>query len=149
MKNIFQFILPLFLVLNSCNMETKEESMEKWKDEIRETELNFAKMAKEEGVAPAFLAYAAEDAVLLRNNKVIVGKDAIRTYYENQSTNKDVDLTWKPDFIEVAESGELGYTYGHYTYSFVDSSGSRVENIGIFHTIWKKQPDGKWLFVWD
>ena len=58
-------------------------------------------------------------------------------------------LKWKPDFVDVAASGDLGYTYGHYTYSYIDSTGKAAEDKGIFHTVWKRQPDGNWRFVWD
>lgn len=43
---------------------------------------------------------------------------------------------------------DLGYTYGHYTYTTVDSTGKRIIYKGIFHSVWKKR-DGVWKFVWD
>ena len=150
MKKLMQFILFICLLFYSCNMETEKGAIEKWKDEILETEQNFANMAKDEGIRKAFLTYAAEDAVLMRNNDLVIGKKAITVYFENQkSKDEDVSLTWKPDFVEVSKSGDLGYTYGHYTFSYIDSSGNTNENKGIFHTVWKRQPDGTWRFVWD
>lgn len=131
-------------------MKTNKETIEKWKGEILETEQSFAKMTQEEGIQKAFLNYAAKDAVLMRNDNLIIGKKEITNHFEDQpSKNTEVTLTWKPDFIEVAESGDLGYTYGKYTYSFVDTDGNTIKNKGVFHTVWKKQPDGTWKFVWD
>ena len=46
-------------------------------------------------------------------------------------------------------SRDLGYTYGHYTFSYIDSGGNKIENKGVFHTVWKRQSDGTWRFVWD
>lgn len=87
---------------------------------------------------------------LLRNNNLVIDKKEITNHFENQpSKNKEVTLTWKIDFIEVAASGDLGYTYGKYTYSFIDTDGNTVKNKGVFHTVWKRQPDGTWKFVWD
>lgn len=150
MKELLQFILPVFLLFYSCQTDTEKGSIEKWKQEILETEQNFAKMARDEGIRNAFLTYAAEDAVLMRNNALVIGKKAINVYFENNtSKDKDVSLIWKPDFVDVAASGDLGYTYGHYTYSYIDSSGIKIENKGVFHTVWKRQPDGTWRFVWD
>ena len=37
----------------------------------------------------------------------------------------------------------------HYVFSFIDSTGTTVADAGIFHTVWKIQPDGTWRFVWD
>ncbi|MBN1409108.1 MAG: nuclear transport factor 2 family protein [Calditrichaceae bacterium] len=122
--------------------------MEKYKQETRETELAFAKLAKEQGLKVAFVTYAADDAVLNRGNKLIKGKKAIEDYYSNQKL-QNVSLEWEPVFIEVAVSGDLGYTYGPYTFSSVDSSGKETKSEGIFHTVWKKQANGKWRYVWD
>ena len=150
MKKLLQSILPVFLLFYSCNIDTEKVSIEKWKHEILETEQNFAKMAKDQGIRDAFLAYAAEDAVLMRNNTLVIGEKAISEYFENNASNdKDVSLTWKPDFVDVAASGDLGYTYGNYTFSYIDSTGNRIENKGVFHTVWKRQSDGTWRFVWD
>ena len=142
--------LVLFLVLCSCSMEEEKKSIELWKAEIMETEKSFTEMAGEEGIAKAFMAYAAEDAVLMRNNVLVTGKDELVKHFEKQSTGpKDEKLSWKPDFVDVSASGDLAYTYGHFTYSYTDSTGTTIENKGVFHTVWKRQADGSWRFVWD
>ena len=105
-------------------------------------------MAQEEGISKAFLAYAADDAVLLRDNRLIIGKDSLRANFKNGKTDGG-NLKWKPDFVDVALSGDLGYTYGKYTYTTVDSTGNKQVAKGIFHTVWKRQTDGSWKFVWD
>jgi ketosteroid isomerase-like protein len=128
----------------------KEDSMEKWKREIVDTEKEFAEMALEEGIPKAFLTYAAEDVVLMRNNSLIIGKESLQESYKNkESESGNVSLSWKPDFVDVASSGDLGYTYGKYVYTTTDSIGNAKVVEGIFHTVWKRQSDGKWRFVWD
>ncbi|PKP29383.1 MAG: hypothetical protein CVU01_00240 [Bacteroidetes bacterium HGW-Bacteroidetes-18] len=150
MHKFYVITFVVFLISSSCTMKTDKETIEKWKGEILETEKSFAKMTKEEGIQKAFLNYVAEDAVIMRNDNLVIGKSAINVYFKNQPTkNKNVSLSWEPDFVEVAVSGDLGYTYGKYTYSFVDTDGKTVENKGIFHTVWKRQPNGTWKFVWD
>lgn len=128
----------------------KVDKIEKWKSEITETEQEFSDMVKKEGIPKAFLRYAANDVVLMRNNSLIIGKESLRNYYKNKSTGLSNDqLTWKPDFVYVASSGDVGYTYGKYIYTTTDSIGN-IKNIeGVFHTVWKRQKDGKWRFVWD
>ena len=130
-------------------MEDDKTLIDNWKNEILETEQNFAKMASEEGIDRAFLFYAADDAVLMRNNQLVIGKNAIRNHFNNQNSNEDVSLTWEPDFIDVAKFGDLGYTYGKYIFTSTDSNGNKVESNGVFHTVWKRQADGNWRFVWD
>ena len=93
---------------------------------------------------------SSEVVVLMKNNTLAIEKTAIKNHFENQSTkNTNVSLTWKPDFVDVAASGDLGYTYGKYTYSFTNSEGNKIETNGVFHTVWKRQLDGTWKFVCD
>ncbi|TBW30002.1 DUF4440 domain-containing protein [Gramella sp. KN1008] len=147
MKNTLSLIL-LLLLLFSCGTN-ENGSGEKWKNEIMETEAQFAKMAAEEGIPKAFLHYAAEDVALLRDERLILGKDALRQSYPSLEKKDNVSLTWKPDFVDVSASGDMAYTYGKYEYRVKDSLGNENVSEGIFHTVWKRQPDGEWKFVWD
>ena len=143
-------MLLLSVLFYSCNTNMKQDSIEKWKNEIVDTEQEFAEMALNEGIPKAFLTYAAEDAVLMRNNSLIIGIEALKENYKNKNLDSGtVSLTWKPDFVDVASSGDLGYTYGKYVYTTTDSIGNTNTVEGIFHTVWKRQADGKWKFVWD
>ena len=144
MKNSLKYVL-FFLLFTSCATETKKDSIEKWKMEIRQAEEDFAIMAKEKGIHDAFLNFAADDAVLKRGS-LVIGKEAIDKHLE-KSTSKN--LSWSPDFVDVSASGDLGYTYGKYVFTYTDSIGNPLEDKGIFHTVWKRQTDGSWKFVWD
>jgi len=140
------FLTAIILFLLSCETKDTKAMTEKWKQEISESEAKFAAMLNEKGLHDAFVAYADDDAVIMRNNKVIVGKKAIDAHYENVDTKS---LSWSPDFIEVSSSGDLGYTYGTYHYTYKDSLGNEKVDSGIFHTVWKRQEDGSWKYVWD
>lgn len=139
------FLMATFIILTSCNTNSKDLS-EQWKQEIRESEANFAALLNEKGLHDAFVAYAAEDATIMRNNKVISGKKAIDEHYKNVDTKT---LTWSPDFVDVSKSGDLGYTYGTFQFTYKDSIGEEHVDTGIFHTVWKRQKDGSWKYVWD
>ncbi|MEZ4811277.1 MAG: nuclear transport factor 2 family protein [Allomuricauda sp.] len=138
------YLILIFAMLLGCQQQVS--SIEQWKEEIRNAENSFAQMTKEEGIHDAFLAFADEKAVLLRGDKLIIGKDSIDAYLENQVSKS---LVWAPDFVDVSLSGDLGYTYGKYTFSYLDENGKERKNEGFFHTVWKRQPDGAWKFVWD
>jgi len=139
---------PVFMI-SSCSHPTKG-SVESWKGEILQAESDFSAMSEKDGMQAAFLHFAAEDVVIDRNDELLVGKPALKEYLESQPEGaRDELLTWTADFADVSQSGDLGYTYGRYTYSYSDSTGARVENKGYFHTVWKRQEDGSWKFVWD
>ncbi len=116
--------------------------------EISETERRFAAMATEKGVKEAFLAFAANDAVINRNNRIYTGKAGIAEYYDSQNL-KNIRLEWKPEYIDVSQSGDMAWTYGNYTFSADSEEGEKIEADGVFHTVWKRQDDGSWKFVWD
>jgi ketosteroid isomerase-like protein len=139
-------LLILVLIMTTACSSPSEKSMEKYKAQIIQTELDFAKMADEAGVAAAFYEYAADSAVIGRGGKIIKGREAIRDYYEN-ALMPGTRLQWAPDFADA--SGDIGYTWGKYTHLVPDSTGNITESHGVFHTVWKRQPDGSWRFVWD
>ncbi len=150
MRFSFSIVSILTIILTSCSSGPSEETLQDWKNEIVETEKQFAELAKVEGIPKAFLTYAADDAVLMRNNSLIIGKTAIAQQFESQGASGNTNsLIWKPDFVDVSASGDLGYTYGTFVYSSLDSLGQTNKLEGVFHTVWKRQADGSWRFVWD
>jgi len=139
------FIFFIF-IYQSCGKSVDKNMIEEWKKEVIQTELEFCNMSKEKGMRIAFLNFVANEGVLPRNNELIKGKDSIKVFMKN-STSKG--LSWKPDFVDVSASGDLAYTYGKYTFEYQDSLGNTKTSDGIFHTVWKRQPDNSWKFVWD
>lgn len=135
------------LFFSSCQSNVTVD-LEAAKNEILSAEKAFNDLAASRSVKEAFLAFSAEDAVLSRGAKMIKGKEAIGQYFDGQ-TLQNAQLQWKAEFVEVASSGDLGYTYGPFTFEAVDSSGQTISSQGFFHTVWKKQADGSWKFVYD
>jgi ketosteroid isomerase-like protein len=136
------------LFLASCSTAIDQSKMKKAREEIVQTEREFEQMAATKGLSEAFAYFADSAAALNRGGYVVHGKDSIRLIYL-ASRFKGVKLEWKPDFVEVSKAADLGYTYGKYTFSTQDSIGKVAVSKGIFHTVWKKQADGQWRFVWD
>ncbi len=141
-------IVLVLIFFNSCDLSKPSKSKETIKNEVAETEKSFALMVKEKGVKKAFLYYASEDAVLNRNNLLVKGKNEIGNYFDNLAY-KITRLEWKPDFIDVSDSGDLAYSYGVFVFSAIDTNGKTINSKGIFHTVWKKQKDESWKYVWD
>lgn len=148
MKKINLFIVLICVSFLSCDRSDQEGDLEKWKNEVQETEKTFNDMAQTEGLIKAFEYYAADDGVIRRSKKIIKGKKAIKEWYQ-QDVRPNETLTWKPTFIDVSSSGDLAYTYGDFIFTSVDSLGNQKVNKGIFHTVWKRQSNGAWRFVWD
>jgi len=127
-------------------IEATDDQIAKWKNEIAQVEEEFAKMVADSGIHDAFVHFAADSAVLQRNNQLIKGKDNIDYAYQDIHSK---GLSWKADFVDVANSGDMAYSYGKFVFSAKDSLGLEQKDTGVFHTVWKRQSDGSWKFVWD
>lgn len=138
-------ILAIGVFLTSCNNVDKEEI----KKEIFQAEKAFEKMTAEKGIPQAFYYFADENAVIKReNDTLIIGRENIKTYYE-KNNNENAKVNWTADFIDVSDCGNLAYTYGNYRWLIKNDEGEIVEYKGVFHTVWKRQQDGNWKYVWD
>jgi ketosteroid isomerase-like protein len=143
-----KLLLALLILLLSCGSDQTETAATA-KKQIADAELSFEKMAAEKGMAEAFAFYADSNAVIKRQNDTLIrGKEQISKYY-SADFYRSASVTWSPDFIEVGKGGDLGYSYGKYLWKSRDSSGRTIEHAGIFHTVWKRQSDGSWKYVWD
>lgn len=101
----------------------------------------FAALAVEKGTGPAFTAFLAPDAVLLKPQPL-----PARPLYEKRADD-GTRLAWEPDFAELAGSGELGWTTGPWRWR--RSAAEPPSAHGHFVSIWRRQPDGAWKVALD
>jgi len=143
----------LLSILLSCsspksNNETKANN-ENAKQEIEKAEKDFAQMVADKGMAEAFYFFADPDVTIKRQNDTLIhGKENVKKFYSAPFYQK-ATVKWTPDFVDASMEGDMGYTYGQYVWSSTDSAGKPITFNGIFHTVWKKQADGSWKYVWD
>ena len=143
MKTIL-FLRATSMIFAGCQ---KEVDLQKAKEELLDTDRQFSQLSMEKGRYAAFNAYMADSATMYRNNAhPFIGRAVIR---ESLSKATAGTLKWEPTSAEVAKSGDLGYTLGKYIFSYADSSGQQYAVDGYYVTIWKKQSDGAWRFVFD
>jgi ketosteroid isomerase-like protein len=94
------------------------------------------------GARQAFVAFAAKEVRVFRNDKPIIGKaDAEADLLANP-----IVWTLTPAFADVSESGDLGYSYGTYKLT-KDKATDKVET-GNYYRIWKRQRNA-WKVVAD
>jgi ketosteroid isomerase-like protein len=128
-------------MIMSCNMTVSDTSVQI--KEMMNADREFSAMSQSKGMKAAFLHYLDSNGVLLRpDHYPIIGKDAISFLRAREDSS--FTLTWEPQSGELATSGDLGYTYGLYTFLNKDTTFQ-----GVYVSIWKKQNDGDWKFVLD
>ena len=140
--SLFLLVL-LFLVLESHSQDSTVLKQIIAVEKQFETELNT------HGAAFAFEKFAAPDAVVKRQNDTLIkGSNEIGKYYSGDFY-KTAKAYWKPDFVDISNDGTMAYTYGKYRWVATDKDGKVSEFRGVFHTVWKRQKDGSWKYVWD
>jgi ketosteroid isomerase-like protein len=77
-----------------------------------------------------------------------MGKDAILKSLTGMVSA--MDLKFQASKVDVASSGDLGYTQGSYTLGLTDPKTKKVVNDhGSYVTTYRKQADGSWKAVAD
>lgn len=146
MKNLV-FLFILLTIITACNSKKDNAGENKipGKMALMQVDKAFSEMSEAKGMKIAFIEYIDSNGVLLRPDHLpIVGANAID--YLIQQNDTAYTLTWQPQNAAIAESGELGYTYGIYA---LKPKSKDTTIYGTYTSIWKKQRDGKWKFVLD
>ena len=115
------------------------------KAELVRAENEFCRQAAVIGIPEAFVANMAEQsfnpgAGSLTRAEYAAGANA---------GSKSDKLTWLPLMVDVSGDGTLGYTWGKYEFTGTGSDGQPRTGSGIYLSIWKRQADGSWKFVYD
>ncbi|MEI8273237.1 MAG: DUF4440 domain-containing protein [Paludibacter sp.] len=107
----------------------------------------YSSLSAEKGRNISFLALFDSAAVMLGpHHSPIEGHSAI-TKLLLSHTDTTYTLTWEPSFAKVAQSGELGYTYG--IYKLTDRKTKKLLEQGTYTTFWQKNTKGEWKAVLD
>lgn len=136
MKLLFFFILTV--LLNSVSVQDFSSELQSMVD----AENAFAKYSKEENTRDAFLMYLTDSTVLFDKNGPMKGKKS----WTDRSPNSNL-LFWRPVFVGISKSGDLGFSTGPWEWSPTKES-VKPEAHGYYATIWQKFPEG-WKMALD
>jgi ketosteroid isomerase-like protein len=116
---------------------------------IREADAGWSKAFGARQLDAAVNYNAADATMLAPNIPMAPGKDAIRKVYEQLLAIPGFSISWQPAKVEVARSGDVGYSRGTYELGMNDAKGNLMTDRGKYLTVWKKQADGTWKSVAD
>ena len=113
MKNVAKVLnigIIFILVFSFINCDSgekneidKKDLLAKSKTELINTDTEFFNLSQKIGTGQAFINYADEGAVILRQGSFpVIGKQAIRELYKGRES-KVTPLTWKPVKANVSE----------------------------------------------
>lgn len=139
LRSVLMILLGTSLV--ACQQVTNVDKA-KLATELLQADRDFASLSEAEGPKTAFAAFLAENALMLpRNGDPVEGLSAAIARFPD---DRPYELLWQPRLAEVADSGELGWTWG--TYQVVVDQ--RVVSRGKYVNIWNRQINNDGNPVW-
>ncbi len=118
-----------------------QDSLEARRAEVFAAERAFARTMAERDLA-AFGRYVAADCVFFSGNTALRGRAAVLAAWKPFFDGAQAPFSWEPDQVEVLASGDLALSTG-----LVKDPAGVVS--ARFNTIWQRQPDGRWLAIFD
>lgn len=88
------------------------------------------------GIKQSFVSHSTPDAILFAPDPV-----KVHDFYAGRSAKPHPPLVWWPLWAGIARSGDLGFTTGPSTYDGKEN--------GWYFTVWTRQPDGGWKWIYD
>jgi len=101
--------------------------------------------------ADKLAAHYADDAVLMTpGGEPVHGKEAVRNTAKQMVADPALSLTFQATKVDVAKSGDLGYTQGSYRMTMTNPATHKpMDDHGSYVTTYRKQADGSWKAVAD
>jgi ketosteroid isomerase-like protein len=124
------------LVLSACASAPRAEAPTA--APVVAAERAFAADAAQRGWAAAFRSYAAPDAITLSPDP-INAHEQLAQFQGDGETNLD----WRPAYAGISRGGDFGFTTGPFQFR------GREGIVGHYFTVWKRQPDGSWKWIFD
>ncbi len=107
-------------------------------DPVIAAERAFAADAARRGWAAAFRSYAAADAITLSPDPVNAHVQLAQIPGDGETT-----LDWRPAYAGVSRGGDFGFTTGPFLLR------GREGIVGHYFTVWRRQQDGSWKWIFD
>jgi len=120
---------------------SRAESNAELKEQVRQTEIAFAKTLADRDPA-AFASFLAAETVFMSSGRVTRGAKEVAERWKGFFEGAQASFSWAPETVEVLDSGRLAMSSGPVR----DPSGKRT---GTFNSVWRREAGGKWKIVLD
>ena len=117
--------------------------------QIRQRDVAWEKAVQAKDIERVLAFYRDDCVGLFTSRPISVGNDTMRDVWQRILSRSQPSLQWRPTHIEVARSGELAYDFGSMTLSYVDAKGAKVDFVGEYTVVWKKEATGEWRVALD
>lgn len=129
----------IFCILCLCSIAVHAQNNI---DGLVNAEKSFAAYSVAHGTKEAFLNFIDSAGIVFDKGKPVNGM----MLWSSREKNAAV-LNWRPQFAEIAASGDFGFTTGPWT--FQQSANDSIIARGQFVTVWHTDKNGQWKFLVD
>ena len=100
--------------------------------------------------AEKFASFYTEDGILMLEGAPDArGMAALVQDTTGMMSDPNFNLSFAPDEVVVARSGDLAYDVGSYTLTMSDPEGNPATQKGYYVDVWKKDSTGAWKVAVD
>ena len=124
-----------------CAMTSPRSDTAELQRQVADTERAFAKTMADRNFA-AFQTFLSADTIFFSGPKALRGKQAVTDAWKPYYEKPDAPFSWKPEQVEVLESGTLALSSG----PVHDPKG---KNIATYTSIWRMEVPGVWRIIFD
>jgi ketosteroid isomerase-like protein len=138
--------IALTLLATSCAQPPPADTRADDEAAIRAADVAWSKAADAKQVDNILSYYTDDASSLVDKGPIATGKQAIGDSWRDLFS-MGYAISWQPTKVEVARSGDLGYSQGTYEQSIGGSQGNPVMSKGKYVVVWKKDAAGAWKAV--
>ena len=143
-------IALVFLASAGCNQQPPKVDTVAIEKQLRDNEAKWNRAYAEDDAKTLAAAYADDAALANPSAALVTGKEAITKETAAFAADPNLKVAFAADRIQVARSGDIAYTRGHYTLTMTDPATAKPqESTGSYLTVWQRQSDDSWKAVED
>lgn len=135
--------LAIALTLTACNSAPDTHAADV--KAIKDTEAQWNQDFASKDLTKVVSHYTDDAVMMTTGSPAVSGKEGIESALKAMVADPALSLHFVASQVEVAKSGELGYTRGSYTLDVTDPVSKKVvHDHGSYMTTFRKGADGSW-----
>jgi uncharacterized protein (TIGR02246 family) len=142
----FALVLLLLTVFGSTFFLAKNASGDE--QAIRALDVAWSQAAGAKDLDKTVSFYAHDASLLPANAPIANGKDAIRAAWSQFMAMPGFSISFAPNKIVIARSGDMAYEIGTFHSTLNDAQGKPAASVGKYVVNWQKR-GGQWKVVAD